>query len=224
MRRRAPIERPEDSRRFTDDALDELRAGRWSPRAWARFTLGCCVRSCEQVHAHRRAALEVTALHLALLPLARRRPLTLLAGWLMAVTHLGLLGPDVQSIGPATALSLARAQLPPSTAAPLSAMASDVADGWLARRTQVTAFGAYADALADVTFWTRFGLDCGGRLPAVLALAAWAIPAAAITTAYFARGRTIDYPRPLWMRCLSAALQCAIAATTLVRLNRSREG
>lgn len=99
MRQRPPIERPADSRLFTDRALADLRAARWSPDAWARFLGRCCVRSWEQLRAHPRAAIEITALHVALVPVARRSPLTLAGSWLMAVTHLGLLGPGDASIG-----------------------------------------------------------------------------------------------------------------------------
>lgn len=103
------------------------------------------------------------------------------------------------------------------------AVATDVADGRLARRGRVTAFGAYADALADVTFWTRFAAGRCGRPLGALALAAWVAPAAVIAVAYVARGRTIDYPRPIWMRRLSAALQCAIAIGALTRRRRAEE-
>jgi len=39
--------------------------------------------------------------------------------------------------------------------------------------------------------------------------------AAVIAIAYFARGRTIDYPRPMAARYLSAALQVMLAVRTL---------
>lgn len=224
MRQRPPIERPADSRLFTDQALADLHAARWSPDAWARFLGRCCARSWEQVRVHPRAAIEISALHLALLPIARRSPVTLFGSWLIAITHLGLLGPEDGSIGAANVLSLLRANLPVTAAAPVLAMASDVADGWLARRGCVSAFGGYADALADVTFWTRFASRRGSRLLAGLALAGWAAPAAAITVAYFARGGTVDYPRPLWVRRLSAGLQCVIALRALAGHQRSKEG
>ena len=44
------------------------------------------------------------------------------------------------------------------------------------------------------------------------AIVAWPLPAAVITAAYFARGRTLDYPRPAWTRFVSGAFQCCIAA------------
>ncbi len=214
---RPPIEPPADSRRFTNRALAELRAARWSPAGWGRFLARCGVLSWQQVRLHPRAALEVTALHLALLPMARRAPVTLATGWLLAITHLGLLGPEARSIGAANGLSLVRAQLPTGPAAPLLAMASDLADGSLARRAGATAFGGYADALADVTFWTRFAVRRAHPLLAGLAVAAWTAPALAITIAYFVHGRAIDYPRPVWVRRLSAGLQCLIAVTALAR-------
>ncbi|GAC1336529.1 MAG: hypothetical protein NVSMB17_20060 [Candidatus Dormibacteria bacterium] len=172
---------------------------------------------------HPRAAIEVSLLHLALLPMARRSPLTLLGTWLMAVTHLGLLGPGTGSIGLPNTLSLVRANLPINPTAPLLAMSRDLADGWIARRGSATAFGGFADVLADVTFWTRFGSRGAGRLLAGAVVAAWAAPAAAIAAVYFAKGRTIDYPRLAWVRRLSVGLQCVIAISAITRRRAFRE-
>jgi len=61
----------------------------------------CTLRSVQQARRHPRAALEVTILHLALLPLERRSVYRLAASWGLAITHLGLLGREAQSIGPA---------------------------------------------------------------------------------------------------------------------------
>src|SRR5262249_56723305 len=82
-------------------------------------------------------------------------PVLLTASWSLAMTHLGLLGARAGSIGPANALTMLRANLPARRWGPALAVATDVADGWLARRTAPTAFGAYADPLADLTVWTR---------------------------------------------------------------------
>jgi phosphatidylglycerophosphate synthase len=157
----------------------------------------------------------VTALHLALLALGCSR-LRLTASWTMAITHLGLLGRREQSIGPANALTLLRANLPMGRWFPLVAIATDVADGWLARRTTSTAFGAYADGLVDVAFWTR---QVWTREPSralrAAATAAWLLPLSAIGAAYFGSGRTIDYPRPVLVRRLMAGLQCLLAARAL---------
>ncbi len=212
MVERPAIARPPESRAFVDQALADLRSSRWRPQAWRTFLWRCTVRSVQQARRRPRAALEVTILHLALLPLARRSAWRLAASWALAITHLGLLGPEAHSIGPANALSLLRANLPTRRWAPAVAVASDAADGWLARRTKPTAFGAYADPLADVAFWGRHAW-AGERSPVLKAAAAalWLVPVPAIAGAYFAAGRTVDYPRPLLARLLSACLQLLLA-------------
>ena len=215
MRQRPPIGRPPESRRFTDRALADLRAEHYSPGGWARFFVRCGARSFEQIRLRPRAAVEVTAVHIALAPVAWRRPVVLVISWLLAMTHLGLLGAGRDSIGIANCLSLFRANLPLTRTAPLLAMTSDLADGWIARRTRPTAFGGYADGLADLTFWTRFATQRSGRLLGGLALAGWLSPAIAIIIGYFVRGAVIDHPRPMWTRWLSAALECVIAAEAL---------
>ncbi len=234
MRHRPDIDRPPESRAFVDQALAELRRSRWTPAAWAAFLWSCGARSAVQARAHRLAALEVTVLHLALLTLGgRSRPpheiavaecrfrgvgsrLGLATSWTLAITHLGLLGPARRSVGPATALSLLRANLRAGRWSPLVAIGTDVADGWLARRTTPTAFGAYADALADIAFWTRQVLvHESSAVVRAAALSAWLLPLLAIASAYFAAGRTIDYPRLRLVRCLMAGLQCLLAARAL---------
>jgi phosphatidylglycerophosphate synthase len=215
MRHRPAIDRPPESRAFVDQALDQLRRSRWTPGAWAAFLRRCGARSAEQARLHPRAALEVTALHLALLPLgcSLLRPA---ASWAMAITHVGLLGPGERSIGPATALTLLRANLPPGRWSPVVAIATDVADGFLARRTTSTAFGAYADGLADVAFWTgQVWAREPSRALRVAATAAWLLPLSVTGAAYFASGRTIDYPRPFLVRRMMAGLQCLLAARAL---------
>src|SRR6266536_5595748 len=132
MRQRSAIDRPPESRAFVNGALAELRRSRWRPGAWAVFLRRCGARSRRQAHDHPLAAVEVTALHLALLAVSGRSRLRLAASWATAITHLGLLGPRRRSIGPANALSLLRANLPAGRWSPVLAIASDVADGWLA--------------------------------------------------------------------------------------------
>lgn len=212
MRHRPAIERPPDSRAFVDGALADLRRRRWSSGAWAAFLGRCGARSAEQAWAHPRAALEVTALHLAVAAVSRRSSRRVAVSWAMAITHLGLLGPGRRSIGLASALSLVRANLPAERWSPLAAIGTDVADGWIARRAGPTAFGAYADGLADVAFWTRLAWACkpNALLRATVA-AAWLLPLTAITAAYLAGGRTVDHPRPLLVRRLTAGLQVLLA-------------
>jgi hypothetical protein len=118
------------------------------------------LRSAEQATNHRRAFLELTLLHLALMR-GRLRPWPVVA-WLLAVTHLGLLGEERRGALVANHLSLLRANLPSLSlsAAPWTAgvaLLTDVLDGQLARaRKEETAFGAYADPLADLVFWNWY--------------------------------------------------------------------
>jgi hypothetical protein len=209
-----------ESRAFTDSALADLRAEGWTPRAWARFTRDIALRSGEQLVAHPRAAAEITLLHGAFLAAGRRRGRWWVAtSWVMAVTHLGLLGRR-RSIGWPNAISLARANLV-VTGAPLGrwlgvvAALSDKADGTLARRQGPTMFGFYADSLADAAFWTWLG---SRRDPsrAVLAasVAAWAAPVAAVTAASIAKGEMVESPRPALLRP-AAAMQVVLALRAL---------
>ncbi len=215
VKSRRLIIRPPGSRQFVDDALAELVAGRWSPSAWLRFLWRCLVRSANQVALHRRAFLELTLLHLALTR-GRPRPWPLVS-WLLAATHLGLLGDERRGMRVANHLSLLRANLPAlsTSAAPWTAvvaLVTDFFDGRLARaRREETAFGAYADPLADLVFWNWFVFR-NESSPWIRAapVVAWPLPAAVITAAYFARGRTLDYPRPATTRLLSGAFQCWI--------------
>lgn len=215
MRLRPAIDRPPGSRAFVDVALGELRRSRWRPGAWVEFLWRCSVRSAEQARSHPLAALEVTLLHAGLGWLGWGG-LRLAASWALAIAHLGLLGPRRRSIGLPNLLSLLRANLPTTRWAPLVAAGTDLADGWLASLTTPTAFGAYADPLADVVFWTRHASTEEPRLlfRAVVA-ATWVLPLGAIAAGYFAAGRTIDYPRPLLVRHLSAGIQCLLAARSL---------
>jgi phosphatidylglycerophosphate synthase len=216
QRSRPPVDRPAASRAFVDQALGELRRSRWRPGAWAAFLWRCAVRSREQALAHPRAAIEVTVLHLLLLAFLPRSILRVSMSWGLAVTHLGLLGQRSSSIGAATVLSLVRGNLPAGRLAPIVAVASDLADGWLARLRGPTAFGAYTDSLADVAFWTRQAWTWeSNRALRWAAAGVWLVPPLGVAGAYFLRGRTIDYPRPLAVREAAAAFQCLLAARAL---------
>jgi phosphatidylglycerophosphate synthase len=214
--RRSAIERPVGSREFVDSALGELKAGGYQFRDWERFILRCFRRSVEQVDAHPRAALETAVLH-AILAGAGAPRLRVAASALLTVTHLGLLGEGNRSLGVANCLSLVRANLPPRAWAAPVVVLSDLVDGALARGRGSTAFGSFADPLADLSFWGTVALQSGtGRLTRMAVLGLWLGPAVAIVAAYFARGRTIDYPRPLVIRRLSAVMQ-GLLALQLIR-------
>ena len=209
-----------ESRAFTDAAMAALRADRWSAAGWARYADRIGRRSAQQVAAHPRAAAELTALHagFALAAWGRGRRWVIIS-WLMAVSHLGLLGED-RSIGWANAVSLARANLA-VTGQPLGqwvgvvALLSDKLDGELARRTHPTMFGFYADSLADATFWTWLGMRREpSRCVRVASLAAWAVPVVAVTAASVGKGQMVESPRPALLRP-AAAMQVVLAVRSL---------
>ena len=213
-----PVE-PE-SRAFTDTALAALRADGWSPGGWARFTGRVAVRSGEQIAAHPRAAAEITALHAMFVAAARGHGrLWITTSWLMAITHLGLLG-ERRSIGWPNTISLTRANLV-VTGGPLGrwlgvvAAVSDKLDGTLARRQGPTMFGFYADSLADAAFWTWLGSRRDpSRLVLAASVAAWAAPVAAVAAASVAKGEMVESPRPALLRP-AAAMQAVLAVRAL---------
>jgi phosphatidylglycerophosphate synthase len=209
---RSPILRSEDSRAFVDQVLGELADGRWRPGAWGRFLARSLERSWQQAQARPAAAAELTAIHLV--AAAARPGPWLPATWFLAITHLGLLG-EQTSLGWPNRLSLFRAMLPglfpPSRLTALVAIATDIADGRLARRAGPTAFGSYADPMADMAFWTWFAV---WREPSPwlrrLPIALWWLPAAAITVTYFAGAKSVDYPRPHALRHASGFIQALL--------------
>jgi len=210
------------SRAATNELLAGLRAGRWRPAAWARFVALSARRSVHQARRHPRAVAEVTVLHAALALLAGRRGrLWTLVSWLLAASHLGMLE-NRRSLGLPNAVTLLRANLAtiggPVRWLPVAALASDLIDGPLARRTgSETAFGAHADSLADVAFWTWFVLRHEpSRGVRITALAVWAAPVVIVTTASIGRGQIVDAPRPAILRP-AAAMQALVAARALLR-------
>jgi phosphatidylglycerophosphate synthase len=87
-------------------------------------------------------------------------------------------------------------------------MATDFADGRIARRGDESAFGAFADPIADGAFWSWFALRWEpNRGLRWVPLTVFAASVAGIAAAYFARGRSIDYPRLVAIRYASAAAQ-----------------
>jgi hypothetical protein len=210
------------SRAATDELLAGLRAGRWRPAAWARFVALSAHRSAHQARRHPRALAEVTVLHAAMALLAGRRGRRwTLVSWLLAATHLGLLE-NRQSLGLPNAVTLLRANLAatggPVRWLPVAALASDLIDGRLARRIgSETAFGAHADSLADVAFWTWFVLRHEpSRRVRIAGLAAWVAPVVIVTTGSIGRGRMMDSPRPAVLRP-AAAMQALVAARAVLR-------
>jgi phosphatidylglycerophosphate synthase len=211
MRERAPIARSANARAFVDTTLAALRESRWSLRGWTRFLAANMRRSCADALLHKRAFAELSCAHF-LLWLAVRKPWPAVS-WLMAATHLGLLGDEARSVGWSNRLSLLRANLPvllpDSPMVAVLALASDFVDGTVARALDdETAFGAYCDALADVAFWTWFAARFEtNALLRRTAVAMTILPPLVVTAAYLARGRTLDYPRPVLGRNVYVALQ-----------------
>lgn len=217
------------SRAATDELLAGLRSGQWRPAAWARFLVSSARRSARQAVQHPRALTELTVLHAALaLAAGSHGRRWVAASWAMAAAHLGMLE-DRPSLGAASLVTLLRANLPALGAPaarhpalvrwlPALALASDLADGRIARRSgTVTAFGAHADSLADAAFWTWFTLRHEPSRPVrILALAAWAAPVAVVASASITRGQMTDPPRPEVLRP-AAALQAVVAVRAALR-------
>ena len=219
---RLPIARSAESRRFVDQILAELAAGRFGPTAWATFIGRSLVRSATEARMRPAAAAEVTALHLLEGAVGSRRWAAL--SWFLSITHLGLLG-DRSTLGWPNRLTLLRSLLP--SLAPDSrwtsvvALATDFMDGRLARRGAESAFGAFADPIADGVFWSWYALrwesNRGLRWAPITLFAA---TTAAIAAAYFARGRTIDYPRLMAVRYASGTTQVMLALRAMRSVER----
>jgi len=202
--------------RFVDDVLAELASRRFGLSAWMRFLFRSLARSAAQARIRRVAAAEVTAIHLAGAAGSMRWAF---ASWLLCITHLGLLG-DRRTLGWPDRLTLVRALLPalaPDSrwTAPL-ALATDFLDGRLARRGGGSAFGEFADPIADGVFWSWYALRWEVSpwlrwFPITL----FGGSVAVVSVAYFARGRTVDYPRPMSVRYASAIMQIVLTLRAL---------
>ncbi|SDN35740.1 CDP-alcohol phosphatidyltransferase, partial [Lentzea albidocapillata subsp. violacea] len=210
-----------DSRAATNELLAGLREGRWRPRAWRRFLLHTTRRSVHQARLRPRALAEITVLHLVFAAAGRhKRPVWTVLSWMLAVTHLGMLEHH-RSLGLANVITLTRANLPTLTtgwAVPVVALASDLADGRLARGLGTQSpYGAAADSLADAAFWAWFALhhEPSHRIRAA-ALLAWVVPVIAVTTTSVGRGRMVDAPRPVLVRP-AAAMQAVLALRAVLR-------
>ncbi len=192
-----------------DDVLGDLSSRRFSPAAWGAFIARSLVRAVAQLRIRRAAAAEVTILHV--LAAAAGSRWWALGSWFLCISHLGLLG-ERSRLGWPNRLTLLRALLPSLAPASrwtsLVAMATDFADGHLARRGEESAFGAYADPIADGAFWSWYALRWEpNRLLRWVPITLFAASVTGISVAYFARGRSIDYPRPMSVRYGSSAAQ-----------------
>lgn len=213
-----------DSRAATNALLGTARESHWSPRAVARFLGHAADRSVRQAARHPRALAEITTLHCLFLALTRtRRDGTWVAvSWTLAALHLGLLERR-DHLAPADVLTLIRGNLP-ATAVGASrfsgvlAIASDVADGRLARRQATTSpFGDYSDTFADAAFWTWLTLRHEpNRTVRAAAITAWAAPVVTVTAIAVGRGTMPERPRPELLRP-AAAMQGIVALRHLLR-------
>jgi len=183
-------------------------------------------RSTDEVRIHPTAAAELTAIHLVAGAAGSWR--WALTSWFLCITHLGLLG-DSPSLGWPNRLTLLRALLPSlapdSPQASVIALATDFADGRLARAGGESAFGGFADPIADGVFWSWYALRWEHNpwlrwVPITL----FGGSAAVIAVTYFGRGRTIDYPRLLAVRYLSAVMQITLAVRTLCGVSLTKTG
>ncbi|WP_406175873.1 CDP-alcohol phosphatidyltransferase family protein [Streptomyces sp. NBC_00996] len=213
-----------DSRAATDALLGALKEGRWRPAAVASFLRLAGHRSVRQAARRPRAVGQTTVLHGLLAALARDRGgrAWVAASWALAVLHLGLLE-ERGRLSPADTLTLIRGSLPATALGScrwsgLLAIASDLADGRLARRQgTVSPFGDYADSLADAAFWTWLVLRHEpSRMVRAAALAAWALPVAAVTAVGIRRGAMPERPRPALLRP-AAAMQAVVALRHALR-------
>ncbi|WP_151482137.1 CDP-alcohol phosphatidyltransferase family protein [Streptomyces albicerus] len=213
-----------DSRAATNALLGTARESRWSPRAVARFLGQAADRSVRQAARRPWALAEVTVLHCLFLALTRTRRdrAGVAVSWTFTVLHLGLLERRDHLV-PADVLTLIRGNLP-ATAVGASrfsgvlAIASDVADGRVARRqAAVSPFGDYADTFADAAFWTWLTLRHEtSRTVRAAAIAAWAAPVVTVTAIAVGRGTMPERPRPELLRP-AAAMQGIVALRHLLR-------
>ncbi|MGH3159780.1 MAG: CDP-alcohol phosphatidyltransferase family protein [Streptosporangiaceae bacterium] len=223
-----PVSGDVGSRAATDALLGILRAGRWSPRAVACFFASAAGRSVRQAARRPRALAQITALHGAVLTLAGgQRRGWVAASWTLSVLHLGMLE-DRDRLSVADALTLLRGNLPALAAgsgrwAGVVAIASDLADGALARRQgTVSRFGDYADSLADAAFWTWLVLAHDpSRTVRSAAITTWVAPAVAVTAVSLARGQMTERPRPALLRP-AATMQAIVAVRHLLRVPPGR--
>lgn len=214
---------PGSSRAATDRLLGDLRRGGLTPQAWMLFLLAAASRSVEQARSHPAAVVQLSVLHLLFIARAPARGrLWVTISWLMTTSHLGLLE-ERRTLGWANVITVARANLPAHGARlgawiPVLCVLSDVADGALARGSQMTTpFGRHADFLSDTAVWTWFTLHHEpSRIARAVTLTSWALPVVVVAGASFARGGMVDWKRsPWWRPC--AAVQGVVCFRALSR-------
>ena len=222
---------PTEGERWARELLDDLRAARFGAPAWTDF-LAESLRRARVVRARRpelvRQARRWGAIGLvAAAPFGLRPAAWWALWWALIDWHLGMLETAHGAPRPLRAqdaLTLARlwaapvARRHPAPALIAAALASDLADGALARRSGPTRLGRDLDSTADTLFLDqalRGAVDRHGLSPALLTLerARLMVGAALVCASYF--GRSESTP-PVSGREPAAALAAAglLCATT----------
>jgi phosphatidylglycerophosphate synthase len=227
------------------DLLEELRAHRYQPRAWARFLARSFARAratrVERAREHRQTLLAGAAGLAVWAAVAGFHPWLALAGtawWLLAIAmvdwHLGMLedesGQPLPRLGLPNLLSLARAAIvpvllvaPPALLAAMliAAGATDAIDGRLARaRGEETRLGLWLDGGADALMLSAAAVGAARNdlLPwwaAALVLAWHSLQALAVALAYLLRVRSPRRAASAWARVPGLLLFAGLALATL---------
>lgn len=234
-----------EGERWTRELLFELRAARYTIPAWRRFLARALERAGDERRRNRRAhgqALALFGIGLAswvAVGLAGYPVLAAVGGfWWLHVAfmlgHLGMLeradGRRLQGLGVANIVTLTRAGLVPALPALspsalavtlLVAGASDVLDGWWARRRdEVTRLGFWLDGTVD-TLVLGVGIVAAARVGlvpswvAVLVVVRYAFPWLAITGLYFVRTQAPPRDGPVPGRIPGVALVLGVALAAL---------
>ena len=215
---------PTEGEVWARDLLDRLRAGRFRAAAWREFVAESLHRSRvdrarrpDVVRQSRRWGLAGLV---AAAPFGTRPVAWWALGWARIDWHVGMLETAdgrARPLGAHDALTLARlwaapvARRHPATALVAAAVATDLADGALARRAGPTRLGRDLDSTADTFFLDqalRGAVERRGLDPALLTLerARLLIGAGVVFASYF--GRSEPTP-PMADRQLAAALAAA---------------
>jgi phosphatidylglycerophosphate synthase len=227
------------------DLLDELRAHRYRPRAWARFLARSSARAratrAERAREHRQTLLVGAAGLVVWAAVAGFHPWLALAGaawWLLAIAmvdwHLGMLedesGRPLRGLGLPNLLSLARAAVVPFllVAAPallaavlIAAGATDAIDGRLARiRGEETRLGLWLDGGADALMLSAAAVGAARHdlLPwwaAALVLGWHGLQALAVALAYLLRAQSPRRAASASARVPGLVLFAGVALATL---------
>lgn len=207
---------PTEGERWVEQALGELRAARFTPRAWIAFLAASLVQAGRSRRDRRREHRTVVLMAVAGLAAwaavaAAGRPGLAAVGaawWLVVLLlldwHLGMLerpdGRRLSGLGVANVLTLIRAAvvpvlpaLPPASLGALlvAAGATDVADGYLARRRdECTRLGVWLDGVTDGFVLTVAAVaaarhDRVSPWAAVLVGTRYVLPWVVVAAAYF---------------------------------------